>query len=444
MKIDYLKIIRDNLPGSLNYILGPLIRNRLLNNSEYLRYQNLLIMRENLSREEIQLIQFDKLKKILIHSYNYVPYYTELFNLVGFNPTKMKSVDEIQIIPFLTKELILKNFDKLISTKKQSENYYIATTGGSMGEPLKILLDYKSVFRENAFVYHFRKRIGYQIKDRLATFRGVEFGKKNWKYNPIQNELLLSPFKLSSKTITSYVLQINKFKPSFLNGYLSSLYYFAKLLSENNLKLNFEIRGIFLISENIDKEQRAFLETFFHVPSSTFYGHSERCIIAEEIVPNEYVFDPYYGYTEAIENTDSSHSIVGTGLLNEIMPLIRYKTDDNCFALNQRFGIQSLRSSTIGLYGNNMEFFTHSSLNFHENFSENIIRHQYIQTQKGKAELLLIVNNKFKLEEIALIRKELDSKMKNVIEFDIKIVDQLILSGRGKYKMIISNLDVLS
>ena len=64
--------------------------------------------------------------------------------------------------------------------------------------------------------------------------------------------------------------------------------------------------------------------------SITFYGHSERCVIAEEMTQNRYKFDPYYGYTEQIHNENNNYSIVGTGFLNYIMPFIRYKTDDIC------------------------------------------------------------------------------------------------------------------
>jgi len=256
----------------------------------------------------------------------------------------------------------------------------------------------------------------------------------------MQNELIFSPFKLSHKTLSVYVERINKFKPNYLHGYLSSLTYFAKLLSENNLKLKHPIKGIFLISENIDKENREFLETFFQVKSLTYYGHSERCIIAEEIKPNEYVFDPWYGFTEVIKNKDSSGSIVGTGFLNKTMPLIRYKTDDVCYLADKYFSIDGRWKSTMGLYGYNDEFFTHASFNFHSEIFKNVSSYQFVQTQKGKADLLLIVNQNFKVDEIKLMNKEIDKKTKDVIEFNIKVTDQLILSKRGKFKMFISDI----
>jgi hypothetical protein len=64
-----------------------------------------------------------------------------------------------------------------------------------------------------------------------------------------------------------------------------------------------------------------------------------------------------------------------------------------------------------------------------------------VQNEKGKADLLLIVNNHFKLSEIELIKNDIYKDTKGIIDFDIKIVDHLILSPRGKSQMYISYTD---
>ena len=127
-----------------------------------------------------------------------------------------------------------------------------------------------------------------------------------------------------------------------------------------------------MISENIDIAQRDFLENYFKVKSLTFYGHSERCIIAEEILPNEYAFDPYYGYTETVENGDGSSFMVGTGFLNKTMPLIRYKTDDRVIQYDKLYRIDGSRKSTMGLFGINGEFFSQAAFNIHNEILNNV------------------------------------------------------------------------
>ena len=310
MKKNFLKNIRDNIPESLKYNTALLFRNQLIRNNEFCQYYSLLEDREKLNPDRIKEYQFSQLKLILIYSYQHVPYYKELFNKVSFNPDKFSDINQIEKIPFLTREIIRDNFDRLISKAKVKNGYYVGTTGGSTGLPLKFYLDFNSVYKESAFIYYFRKKLGYQFDDKLITFRAIEFANKHWKFNPMHNELVFCPLKLSKLTIADYARKINEFKPDYLNGYLSTIWYFAKLLDEYQIKLTSKLKGIFLISENIDNHQRKFIEQFFEVKSITFYGHSERCVIAEEFAPGMYKFDPYYGFTETILLENNQYSIV--------------------------------------------------------------------------------------------------------------------------------------
>jgi phenylacetate-CoA ligase len=440
MNKDIFKKIRDNMPEFLKYISFYLFRYKLIKNYNYVFQANQLDNRNLLNKSEIDNFQFSALKNILVYANNFVPFYTELFKNIKFDPNKMKTINEIELIPFLTKDIIRQNFDKLISTKVVPGGHYVATTGGTSGEPLKVLLDYYSVYQENAFINHFRGKLGYKLRDKLATFRGIEFGEKLWKFNPMQNEVVFSPFKLSEIKIKDYFKKLNEYKPAYLNGYLSSIYFLAKLLNSNELNFNFQLKGIFLISENIDFDQRNFIETFFKVKSLTFYGHSERCVIAEEVKLNEYNFDPYYGFTEFVKSNENNFEIVGTGFLNKTMPLIRYKTGDLCYKNDRNFKIIGRWKSNIGLYGLNGEFFTHAAFNFHSEIFKNVTCYQFFQYAKGKVNLLLLVNKYFMMDELKLIQDEIYKKTKGVIQFDIKVVDKLNLTKRGKFEFFINEI----
>lgn len=440
MNKHYQKFIRDNLPDSLKLILAPFFRNKLIKNKLFGDLYEILENRSKLDNKQIEEFQFSNLKNILIHSFQNVPYYNELFNKVGFNPYRFSAFQEMEKIPVLTREIINQNFDKLISRKKIKNGYYIGSTGGSSGVPLRFLLDYDSIYKENAFIYHFRKQLGYDFKDRCATFRQTDYRNLLWHLNPMHNELILSPFRLSALTIKNYVHRINKFNPQYLNGYLSAIWFFAKLMEENNLTLNCELKGIFLISENNISHQRSFVEKFFKVKSVSFYGHSERCVFAVEQAPGKYCFDPYYGYTEFMPYKNEWKLIVGTGFLNYTMPLIRYQTDDSCYKERDHFSIEGKRASNKGLVGINGEFLSSSTFDLENPVFNHVLNYQFIQKEKGKAVLNIVVSKSFKESELEIYKKEIDKHSKGVIDITINIVDNLILSPRGKYQMYISYL----
>lgn len=436
----YLKKLRDNIPDPLKTILGPVFRNLLVRNKLFLDTYNSLIQREGLSEPEIKKNQFNKLKNILIYSYQFVPYYKTLFDAASFDPFRFSDTKEMEKIPFLNRELIRENYDQLISNQKVKGGHYIATTGGSSGIPLKILLDYYSVYQENAFIYYYRRKLGYKFGDKLATFRGVEFDKRPWKPNPMYREMLFSPLTLSRVTVHQYAEKINEYAPDYINGYLSAIWYFARLLKEENIKLSPKLKGIFLMSENVDLQQRQYIEEFFGVKSITHYGHSERCILAEEKIQEGYYFDPYYGYAEQVPTGNNQFAIVGTGFLNYTMPLIRYQTDDICTLEGKYYKIDGKRSSKTGLVGYNNEFITSSAFDLENEVFKNITNYQFIQNEIGKADLLIVVNKQFGSREFEIVKNEIKRTTKGVIDLNVIIVDNLVLSPRGKFQMYISNI----
>lgn len=443
MNKHFLKSIRDKMPEPLKLITGPLFRNSLIRHTEFRRYTELLEKREKMSPDEIQGYQFNQLKYVLNYAYRNVPYYHELFDRVSFKPSEFSDVKEMEKIPFLTRELIMENHERLISTELVNDGYYMGATGGSTGAPLKFLLDYNSIYRENAFIYYFRRKLGYKVKDKLASFRYSKYEDKLWKYNPMHNEMIFSPSKLSANTVKQYAERLDKFNPQFINGYLSSVWFFTKLLDEHKISLKSKIRGVFLMSENIDTRQREFIENFYNVKSATFYGHTERTVIGEEVEANIYRFDPFYGYTEMIPLEGDECLIVGTGFLSQKMPFIRYKTDDTCTPVNGNYAIHGKRSSTVGLYGLNNEFLSAAVYSLASESHPNVLTFQYVQTQLGKADLLLVVNKDFNSDDMARVKRELDDETQGIIsiEVNVRIVDQLILSPCGKYQMYVTHLN---
>src|ERR1035437_2013926 len=123
------------------------------------------------------------------------------------------------------------------------------------------------------------------------------------------------------------------------------------------------------------------------------------------------------------------------------MPLIRYKTDDVCLTANDgTVSIIGRRDVNDFLIGVNDEKIYNSSLHFLSDILINVTNYQFIQEEKGKSVLLIVPNKDFTTSEIAFIKKEIEKKTKGIIDFEIKVVNSLQLSSRGKFKRFISNI----
>ena len=88
----------------------------------------------------------------------------------------------------------------------------------------------------------------------------------------------------------------------------------------------------------------------------------------------------------------------------------------------------------------NDEFIPSSAFDLSNPIFKNIIRSQFIQSEKGEADLLIIVGNNFKMSELSCIKALLDKKAKNILNINVKIVESPVLSPRGKFESYISYL----
>ena len=194
-------------PAFIKIIFAPVIRRKLINNPVFISQYKELKKMDNQCMHEIKIIQYKKVKENLIHAYEHTKYYKRVFDEADISVYNFKNIDELDKIPVLTKKMIKENFDDLQAD--DINDYYSATTGGSTGKPLKVLLDRDSIYKEKAFIYHFWEKFGYDYKrSKLATFRGVEYGKKFYKINPLYNEIQLDPCRINAETVKKYFLTV--------------------------------------------------------------------------------------------------------------------------------------------------------------------------------------------------------------------------------------------
>jgi len=436
MDFNKIKKLNEKCPQFIKVACAPFIRGKLIKNKVFINTYKEINQFNSLSEEEKDLQQFKKLKDNLIYCYNNVQYYKDLFDKVNFDPYKITSFEDIKTIPYLTKEIVIENEGKLLS--KENINYYLAFTGGSTGKPLSIYLDKESIYKERAFVYNYWGKLGYDVKkSKMVTFRGLEFEGKTYKYNPIYKEIVISPFKLNENTLDEYIKIIRRFKPQFICGYPSALMNFCRLLKKNKESLVF--KGVFFISENCTLEEKEYVEGVLKCKSAIFYGHSERAVFAERY-DDTYVFNKLYGYTELIPTEEENkYRIVCTGFLNKKMPLVRYMTDDIAVIQDGNIDIIGHRDKEM-LIGKNNESISITSINFHTDVFKKINQYQFEQFEKGKAVLKVVQEEPINEDDILLMNKAIAKKLNNVLEVEIKIVDDISLSNRGKIKRIIQHI----
>jgi phenylacetate-CoA ligase len=285
---------------------------------------------DSFSPDQKQDFVFKQIKNILDYAYQKIPFYREYYTKRGFHPGDLKNYQDIKMIPIINKK-ILREYPIEQRSSVVSDRY-IANTGGSSGIPFGFYTESKLMGYEIAHMHKIWEKLGYKSSDLKLFFKGRNNLRNAVEYDIIGNSYMVDLYK-SNKDVAGALKRILKiYKIKYLHGYPSSIYNFALYCKNEDIELQAalskNLKGIFLGSEYPHPLYRNVVENVFGTSSISWYGHTERCVLAYE--KNEkYFYEPFqtYGYTEAVSVNDEYH-LIGTSYFNRASPLIRYDTDD--------------------------------------------------------------------------------------------------------------------
>ena len=268
--------------------------------------------------------QFYTLRKTVANAYDNVPYYHKLMTDYGVKRV-IDSPEDITKLPLLTKQIIRKNWTDLIATNYNGTPLTFKTSG-STGEKFQFLGDDNLYKREAAFVlraFNLHKSTMYSERTvwvrRYAPKAGDPISYTDYELN----RTYLSPFNVSADTISDYVEEINKTGAKTLVTYPSLANFIATLMSDKGLFFDY-IESIHCASEMILPEWRKNVEKSIGIKLYAHYGMMEKVSFFQNVVNEDrYAESLEYGYTEIEDG-----NVIGTGFLNDVMPLIRYSPGD--------------------------------------------------------------------------------------------------------------------
>ena len=210
----------------------------------------------------------------------------------------------------------------------------VGNTGGTSGSPLQFCSSREQGVRERFYMARVWARVGCTPCGVRAVFRGVNLGQAPWVYQPQDAAFFVNTYRSYAGTARELETLFTRRRVAFLHGYPSSIYQFALYcLREEAAPLRRAVvrhlKGILLGSEYPAPPYRHVIETAFPVPSVSWYGHSEKVVLAAERgTPG--VYEPFqsYGHAEAVPAPGGGFHLVGTSFDNYHSPFIRYDTGD--------------------------------------------------------------------------------------------------------------------
>jgi len=313
---------------------------RVRTGGSYLSLVSELKKRHTWSKEEFEAYQLPQLKRLLKHASLNVPFYRDKFKEVNFNPDKIKTVRDLSSLPLLEKSSLKANPDIFIDERINKKKIIVLHTTGSTGTPLKIYSSPIDRQLNYAFFNDYLNSLGVDLNSKRATFGGriIVNPKQNtppfWRYSYFQKNMIFSSYHLSNENLPYYYHKLRHFGPEYIDAYPSSIYslsqFILKFKNSESLKPNVIVTS----GATLFEEQRETIEEAFQTKVSDQYGCAEECIFVAQCSKGKYHYRPDYSVVEIL-NKDGKPSLPGergeivcTGLINQTMPLIRYRIGD--------------------------------------------------------------------------------------------------------------------
>ncbi|SES77303.1 phenylacetate-CoA ligase [Methanococcoides vulcani] len=410
------------------------------------------------NRSDLEEYQNKKLRSLVKHAYENVPYYHRIFKANNLTPDDIRTKDDLVKLPYLTKDDIRHNFQDLIAKNYDIKELQLVHTSGTTGSPLKFYWDKNLMEMENAFIRRHWGWAGFGINDQRVTLRGnviVPLSKKKkpfWRYNLPEKQVFFSSFHMNNETLPDYVEKIRKISPKAIQGYPSTIYTLARYMLDNDVVI--PVDAVFTSSEPIYSVQRETIEKQFQCKIYDLYGLSERTLASGQCSHGNYHIYSEYGIVELtkddkiIDNYDEIGEIVSTGLNNYGMPLIRYKTGDvtrlkegECECGRSLPLMEAVETKLEDMIMTPEGNVLSSSVMTHP-FKPlvNIERSQIIQESIDRIIIKIVKRPEYSEKDSELLLNEFRSRVGPNMGINLEFVDEISRTKAGKYRWIISKV----
>ncbi len=293
-----------------------------------------------LSEEQLIRLRLERLRRLLKHAHENVPFHRKRIREAGINPDSVNNLDVLKQLPLMTKTDIQQHRPELTSIQFSRSKLIENSTGGSTGHPLQFYLSKESVDARQAATLRHNAWAGYRVGDKTAIIWGHQHDlslftslKARVRNRLIDRQLFCDSASFSDDGLRAFAGQLRKFKPEIILAYANSLVSMIDFFEDAGIELP-SPRSIITSAEILTPENRLRIERYFRAPVFDRYGARETSVIASECTAHEGMHICAENLIVEFLKSDrdaqigEEGEIVVTQLTNLAFPLIRYQIGD--------------------------------------------------------------------------------------------------------------------
>jgi phenylacetate-CoA ligase len=414
-------------------------------------YLKFLMKSQGWSKDRIEAYQNERLRRLIEHSYENVDYYNQLFKKLDLFPSDIKTKEDLQKLPILTKSIIKENVanGKLIARNINKKKLLKNSSSGSTGEPLQYFETKASYSMNIASNLRGWYNMGYRLGDRYLKLSVNPRGSKIKRIqDKINNCLYFLSKGIDKDDIQRFITLVKNRKPKVLRGYPSTLSVIANYIIDNNI----EIKGVQFINttgEILFAEMKVAMETAFNAKVFDSYSGEGGANMFQDL-EGIYHISHEYAITEILDQNcnniiEGIGEIVSTDLWNYANPFIRYAVNDSIEIYPEKTNNSAMRAKRI--LGRNVDMLKTPKgkvliVHFFTGYFEWISTVKQFQIRQDSDKdfvLNLVVNNEFTDSKKIEIYEHVQKYMGKDVNLKLAIVDSISSQVNGKTRFMLKN-----
>ncbi len=285
--------------------------------------------------------QAGRLRLLVRHAYAQSPYYREAMASRGFSPRDIRTLDDLQRLPVISREEILRHESEFVARNAARFLPHKDATGGTTGAPLEFLVDRDAITIASAVRRRFLGWHGLRPGDRLAEFRRPQSfrlptGEPDYqtlsRFYPRQNLLRFNLRAIRSDRFSEIAAELVRFRPAAIQT-IPTILVALSLYLLNHREYVIRPGAIFAGGERLFPEAREIFSRAFSAPVFETYGNRELALMGGECERGRLHLAAELSIMEILKDgrpcpPGDLGEVVATNLWNRSFPFLRYAIGD--------------------------------------------------------------------------------------------------------------------
>jgi phenylacetate-CoA ligase len=401
-------------------------------------------------RKRLESLRTRRLRALIKHSYETVPYYRKVFNERKLKPEDIRSPGDLTKLPVLTKQDVKTHVDEMISTKYGLENLEERRTSGSTSIPLRYYRNEEIEVYIHASRIRFLKWMKLREDDVSAYLGPPGMERRPPK---VPEPLCLYTWEITPEKFENLIENIRTYKPKALWGFASGINLLTWYCEEQGID-DVSFKCIYTTGEKLFDKERKRMEKTFKTKVYQFYGTSETGTLGNDCPVHSGIhINGEYMLIEFLKNGKPAASgematVVATPLINFGMPLLRYDLQDAAYRIDEPCTCGRSLPLMSYIDGRMTDILVApdgrwlGDSNFRSRIFEHVDVRQYRIIQETVTDITveLIPGKKFDEKAERFIVKTIKKHMGEQVEVTVKKTDEIESTPSGKRRVVISHV----